>query len=136
MGYFCSKNTFLQLKHYKQMIYFCENSPNYFMSFLKPQVTFRDTTPLYFFSSNIAYFLKKQYVKVHIFRLSTARIKVHQIPHVIFGTKSQFSSNFALLFTVMRHNSFVHFHLNLSMIWTKEAHQSTNFQTFECLLKN
>ena len=47
------------------------------------------------------------------FRLDTARIKIHQIAQVIFGTKSQFSSNFASLFSVMRHSSSVLFHLKL-----------------------
>ena len=41
---------------------------------------------LYFFSWKfISYWLK-----YHIFRLATARSKVQQILHVIFGTKSQF----------------------------------------------
>ena len=59
-----------------------------------------------------------------IFRRATARIKIHQIPRVIFGTKKRnFSSNFALPFIAMRHNSSVLFHLNVYMLWTKEAHQ-------------
>ena len=29
-------------------------------------------------------------MKVQLFRLATFRIKIYQIPHVIFGTKSQF----------------------------------------------
>ena len=63
----------------------------------------------------------------------TGRIKIHQIPQVIFGTKSQgFFSNFASFFSVMIHNSSVLFHLKLYMLWTKGACQSTNFQTFEC----
>ena len=52
---------------------------------------FHDTTPLYFFSSNITYVMQQKYpIKVQIFKLSTARVKVHQIPHVIFQMKSQF----------------------------------------------
>ena len=46
-------------------------------------------TPLYFFASNIIYFRQKWHIKVQIFRLATACIKTHQIPHAIFGTKSQ-----------------------------------------------
>ena len=130
---------------------------------------------------------------MQIFRLSTARVKIHQVSHVIFQTKSQFFfklwltlqwhvrsffrsflaktlyaigksstrrckfsdvplvalkftkflmsflepivsflSNFASLFSVMRHNSSVVFRLNLYMLWTKRAHQCTIFQTFEC----
>ena len=33
--------------------------------------------------------LTKVYIKVHISRLATAGIKIRQIPHFIFGTKSQ-----------------------------------------------
>ena len=134
---------------------------------------------------------------MRIFRLSTARVKILQIPHVIFQTKSQFffkvwitfqcrersffctflaetlyvidksstsrckfshlpllalkfikffmscleprvsfSSNFASLFNVMRHNSSALFHLNFYMLWTKGAHQSANFQTFDCSHEN
>ena len=43
-----------------------------------------------------------------------------------------FSSNFASLFIVMRHNSSLSFHLNICILWTKGAHQSTIFQTFDC----
>ena len=118
---------------------------------------------------------------MQIFRLSTARVKVHQFSHVIFQTKSQFffkvwiffqcherqffctflaqtlyaieksstskcklsdlplltlkftkflmsfldprvsfSSNFASLFLVMRHNYSVLFHLNLYMLGQKD----------------
>ena len=49
-----------------------------------------DITPLYFLGSNILYFRQKQHIKVQIFRLATARIKIHQIPYIIFGTQSTF----------------------------------------------
>ena len=42
-----------------------------------------------------------------------------------------FSLNFASLFSVMRDNSYVLFYLKLYMIWTKRAHQSAKFQTFD-----
>ena len=166
------------------------------MSFLKPQVIFQETNPLYLYSSNITYFLQKYPIKVQIFRLLTAWVKVIQIPHVIFQTKKSvfllrsflsamrdhffvlfqpklyvlltklanqsanfqtwyclhlkltkfpmlfleqrvtYSSNFASLFRVMRHNSSVLFNLNLYMRWTKGAHHSANFQTFNCSHKN
>ena len=60
------------------------------MSILKPLVTFHDTTRLYYFSSNIKYFWQKYPIKVQIFRFSTARVKIHQISHVIFQTKNEF----------------------------------------------
>ena len=43
-----------------------------------------------------------------------------------------FSLIFASLFSVMRDNSSVLFELKLYMIWTKWAHQSAKFQTFDC----
>ena len=47
-----------------------------------------------------------------------------------------FSSNFAPLFSVMRYNSSVIFHLNFYMLWTKETIQSANFQTFDSSHEN
>ena len=47
--------------------------------------------------------------------------------------RAKFSSNFAPLFSVMRHNSSVIFHLNLCMLWKKGSDQIENFQTFDCL---
>ena len=44
-----------------------------------------------------------------------------------------FSLNCASLFSVMRGNSSVICKLKLYMSWTKEAHQSAKFQTFNCL---
>ena len=46
-----------------------------------------------------------------------------------------FSLNFASLFSAMRNNSSVLFYLKLYTIWTKEAHQSAKFQTFNCSRK-
>ena len=45
---------------------------------------------LYYFSSNITYFWQKYPVKVQVFRFSTARVKIHQISHVIFQIKNEF----------------------------------------------
>ena len=56
-------------------------------------------------------------MKVQIFRIASARIKMHQILYDIFGTERvSFSSNFTSLFSVMRHISSVLFHLNLYML--------------------
>ena len=96
MGYFCPKiNLFkkyiLSAKTYTEGLifnYLFENSQNYLCHY----IIFHDITPLYFFSSNTTYFLLKQPIKVQIFRLSAALDKVHQIPHIIFQTKSHFSS--------------------------------------------
>ena len=198
MGYFCPKinssRKYIPSENtlYTEGLsfnYLCEGSPNYLCHY----IIFHDTTPLYFFSSNTKYFLQKQPIS----RLSAAPVKVHQILHIIFQTKSQFffnvwisfsvmgdhssilslaetlyaidkssplkckfsdlllltlkfikflmsfleprvsfSSNFASLFSVMRHNSSVLFHPNLYMLWSKEAHKRGNFQTFDCSHEN
>ena len=76
-----------------------QNSPNFSCHFSKHKsVPFQilhhfqcyDITSQYFFGSSIIYFQQKHHIKVQLFRLTTTRIKVHQIPHAIFGTKSQF----------------------------------------------
>ena len=45
---------------------------------------------LYSFRWNFMCYWQKYHIKVQIFRLVTASIKIHQIAHVIFETKSQF----------------------------------------------
>ena len=67
-------------------------------------------TPLYFFSWNIIYFDQKEPSNVQILRLSSARVKICQIPHVDFETASQ-SSDFASFFIAMTNNSPVSFKL-------------------------
>ena len=91
---------------------------------------FHDTTPLYSFSSNITYFVQKQFIKVQIFRHCTTHVKVRQILHVIFQTKSHFFFKVQIFFSVMRNNYSVLFELKLFMLFTKVVlHQSANFQT-------
>ena len=155
---------------------------------------------LYHFSrhNSSVFFQLKRYtistkvaIKVQIFRLSAARVKVHQIPHVIFQTKSQFffkvwisfqchersfsctflaetlyaidksstskykfsdlplltlkftkflmlfleprvsfPSNFALLFSVMRHNSSVYFSSKSSYALDKRSSSKCEFPYF------
>ena len=69
--------------------YLCVDLPNYLCHFWNHK-SFFTTQLLCIFISNITYFLQKYPIKVQIFRLSTARVKVHQISHVIFQIKSQF----------------------------------------------
>ena len=47
-------------------------------------------TPPYLFGSKIIYFWQKEEIKVQILWLPIVRIKMHQIPYVICGTKKQF----------------------------------------------
>ena len=92
MGYICPKNTFLQLKHI-QRIYLATTCvwkfTKFLLSFLKPLAIFHGTTRLYYFSSSITYFWQNCPIKAQIFRFFTTRVKIHQISHVIFQTKSE-----------------------------------------------
>ena len=123
MGYFCPTNTFLQLEHYIPKIYLTLLSTTCVKIHQITYVIFETTCKsffttqflciFYFFCSNIIYLQQKQPMKVQIFRLSIARVKVHKFSHVIFQTKSQFSSKFGSFFSVMRDNSSVLFQLKL-----------------------
>ena len=97
MGYICLKNTFLQLKHYIQRIYLtllpttcvkihqipymCHfwNHKSFFTTQL---VCIILVQILYTFDENIS-------SKFFFFRFFTAQVKIHQISHVIFQTKSE-----------------------------------------------
>ena len=140
MGYFCAKNTFLQPKHYIQRIYLTLPSTTCvkihqitYFSFETKSYFSRHHSSV-FFSLNITYFLQKQPIKVQIFTLSTAHIKIHRIHQVIFGTTSQFF--FKLCIFLWCHETSLPFHLNLYVLWIKRAHQSENFQTFDCPHEN
>ena len=54
-------------------------------------------TPLYFFSSKNIYFAQRRLLKWKILRLSSAQVKIHQIPHVNFETTSQFLFKFCII---------------------------------------
>ena len=64
---------------------------------------------LYFLAQTLHTFDKSRPIKVQIIRLLATCITFHQIPHVIFQTKSQFSSKCESFFGVMRGNSSVLF---------------------------
>ena len=42
------------------------------------------------------------------------------------------SSNFALFFIAITHNSSVNFKVITFLLWTRGSHQSSNFDTFKC----
>ena len=110
MDYICQKNTFLQLKNYRQRIYLTllsttvKNSPNPWFHFWNHKSFFMThTTCLCFCSSNITYFWQKHAIRVRIFRFFIARVKIHQIMS-FFKQKVSFSSKFWPPFSVMRDN--------------------------------
>ena len=116
MGYFCPKNTFLQLKNiyrgfstqllvwkftklHMSLYNFSRHNSSVFV-LTQTLNTFYKSSPnvlLYFFSWNFICYWQKQHIKVQIFRLATAHVKIHQVPQVIFGTKSQFSSKLSII---------------------------------------
>ena len=106
MDYFCPKSTFLQITHI-QRIYPTSFSTNfvkiYQISYVILEIIrhFSWHNSSVFSSSSITYFLQKQPIKVQFIRLSTAPVKIHQIPHVTFQTKSQFF--FKVLITLQCH---------------------------------
>ena len=117
-----------------------QNSTNSSCRFLEPRVSFSSNFASHVsvirHNSSVLFHLKlicfeqKGPIKVQIFRLSTACMKISQIPNVMFQAKSQVSFKFCVTFQC--HNSSEIFLLKHYMLWTKRAHQSTIFQTFEC----
>ena len=79
---------------------------------------------LLFSSKYIIYFGQRSQLKSKLFRFSSARVKIHQIPHVMS------------FFIVMTHNYSVNFKLIHFLLWTKGSHQSPNFDTFKCSGEN
>ena len=79
----------------------------FLMSFCKQKVSFSSKFGSFFSvmrdHSSVLFRLKLYVLKVQISRLATACIKIHQIPHVIFGTKSQFF--FKLCITLQFHET-------------------------------
>ena len=70
-------------------------------------------------------------MKVPILTVSSALVKICQIPHVSFSKPQVcFSSNFALFFSVIKDNSSVLFQVKFYIISTKGAYQSANLVKF------
>ena len=64
------------------------------------------------------------------------RSKFAKFPTSILSWQVNSSSIFASFFIVMTHNSPVNFQLIHFQLWTKESHQSPNFETFKCSGEN
>ena len=76
-------------------------------------------------------FFKRSTLKWKFLRLSSAWVKIFQIPHVNFEMARQFLSNFASFFIVMTDNTSVDFELIHFQLWIKGSHQNPNFETFK-----
>ena len=75
-------------------------------------------------AQSIIYIGQRRQLNSKFFRFLSARVKIHQIPHVM---------SFLI---VMTHDSSVNFKLINFLLWTKGSHQSPNFDTFECSGEN
>ena len=130
MGYFCPKNTFLQLKDDIHRIYPALLSTTCVKIHQRTYVIFEPPAqPLYIFLAQTLHtFCKNSLSKWKFNTCHCLQYKVHPIPHVIFGSKSQFF--FKLCITLQCHetNSAVLFHLNLYVLWTKESDQVKIFR--------
>ena len=83
-----------------------------------------NSSVIFFSSKYIIYFGQRSQLKSKCFRFLNARVKIRQIPHVMS------------FFIVMTHKSSVNFKLTQFLFWTKESHQSPNFDTFKCSGEN
>ena len=116
------------------------------MSFTKQQVSFSSNfvSLFSFMKDNSSTFvaqtmytlLKRSPLKWKFLRLTSALVKIHQIPHVNFEMTVNSSSNFPLFFIVMTHNSSVDFKLILFLLWIKRSHQIPNCEAFNCCGEN
>ena len=119
-GYFCPKNTFLQLKHiqriYPTFNFLHENSPNYLCHFWN-HMPFFTTQPLYI--------SKWKFSDLLLLALKLTKFLIS-----FLEPRVSFFSNFVLLSSVMRNNASVVFHLNICMLWANGSNQSANFQAW------
>ena len=118
------------------------------MSFFKAQVSSSSNFTSFFsvmtqcynssvlFGSNVYTFDKSSTSKFKLSDLPLLALKFTKFLMSFLEPRFSFSSNFASLFSVMRHNSSVLFHPKLDMFWTKGAHQRANFQSCDCPHEN
>ena len=118
MGYFCPKNTFIQLEHYLLKIYLtllsltCVKIHQITCHFWNHiEVIFHDTVPLHLLAQTLHVFYKSSPPKCKFsdFPLLGLKAKVHQVSHVIFQTKSKFFSKVWILFQCHKRSFFCTF---------------------------
>ena len=85
-----------------------------------------------FLAQTLYTLFKRSPLKCKFLGLSSARVKICQIPHVNFETKSQLFFKFASFFIVMIDIFFVNFKLIYFLLWVKGSHQSSSFENFKC----
>ena len=81
-----------------------------------------------FLVQTIYTFLKKNPLKWNFLRLSSAHMKIRQIPHVNFVMASHILFKFCVFFIVMTDNSCLDFKRIIFKVWIKGSHQNPSFQ--------
>ena len=91
---------------------------------------------LYFLVWNFMCYGKSSTSKCKFPDLLLLALKFTKFLMSILEPRVSFSSNFTSLFSLMRHNSSVLFHLKICILWTNGSNQSAYFWTFNCSHKN
>ena len=73
------------------------NHNSAFLQILHHSLVSWNIAPMYVFSSKIIHFGQKQSIKCKFLILSSAQVKIHQIPHVNFELTSQFLLNICII---------------------------------------
>ena len=140
MGYFCPKNTFLQLKRYIQRVYLTFLSSTCMKIHQIPYFIFetishfsRHNFSVFFSVQSLHSFYKSSPSKCKFSYFLLLALKFTKFVISFLKQKVRFSLKFGSFFSVMGDNSSVLFWLKLYMILSKVAHQSANFQTCHCL---
>ena len=114
------------------------------MSFLKAQVTFplnfasvfsaiRHNSPVLFLAQTCQ---RSQLQSIFFLDFRVLESKFVKFLMSVLKWQVNSSSNFALFFIAMTHNSSVNFKVIPFLLWTKGSHQSPNFDTFKCSGEN
>ena len=126
---------------------FVSKFSKFLMSFFKAQISSSSNIASLFsvmkHNSSVLFWLKHNILSTKVVHQSAHFQTCHCLHYNSPNSSCHFlerrvscSSNFASLFSVMRYNSSVLFHLNFCMLWTKISDQSANYQTFECSHEN
>ena len=113
-----------------------EKYKSVFFQILHQSLVPSNITLLYFLAQKLYTFVKRSLIKCKFLRNLSAQVKSRQIVVSILKRQVNSSSNFALFFIVIVHNSSVIFKLIYFLLWIKRSHQSPNVETFECSSKN
>ena len=119
----------------------------FLMTFLKAQVSFpsnftsifsviKHNSSVFFLAQTLSSLVKGANERAIFLDFWVLESKFVKFLTSNFKWQVSFSSNFASIFILTRHNSTVNFNLILFLPWIKRTHQSPNFETFKCSSEN